>query len=92
MNTTNEELPALIKGNGTPVGGMEDVTTSTLIRNCMPMSAVIPVAISMPNSFGALAATSIPRHINIQKAAISSIKPIKPNSSPMMDNIKSDSA
>lgn len=37
-----ELVPALTKGNGSPVGGMEPLTTAMLIAVCMAIMAAIP--------------------------------------------------
>ena len=44
IKKANEDPPALIKGRGKPVAGIEDVTTAILIAACIPITAVIPVA------------------------------------------------
>ena len=91
MNMISDVLPALINGSTTPVGGTHPVATPMLMKTCMAISAVKPVAISIPNVLGALSAIRTPRHISRPNATKTSIPPIYPNSSTIIANIQSDS-
>ena len=44
IKTINELEPELINGKGSPVGGMEPVTTAILTKTCMAIIAAIPDA------------------------------------------------
>ena len=44
INTISELEPALIKGKGKPVGGIEPVTTAMFIKVWIAIILVIPVA------------------------------------------------
>ena len=91
MNTISDVLPALMNGSDTPVGGTLPVTTPILINAWIAMSAVTPVARSMPKVFGARSAILTPRHIRKPNAIITSIAPINPSSSAIMAKMQSDS-
>ena len=92
IKKANDDPPALIKGRGKPVAGIEEVTTAMLIAACNPITAVIPDARRQPNKSGAVRAILIPLHIRTRNSIITSAAPTKPNSSPMIENIKSVSA
>ena len=92
MVMISEVLPELISGNGKPVGGMLPLTTSALMTVCMPYTIVIPIAKRKEKKSSAFDAARIPQNINAAHAKKSKNTPKKPNSSPMMDRIKSLSA
>lgn len=78
-----------MKGRGSPVGGMEAVTTAILITACIAIMEIIPADRKLPNKSGAVSATLIPLHIRIRKRRIRKVAPMKPSSSPIMAKIKS---
>ena len=86
---TKEEPPALIKGRGTPVTGIEPVTTAMFMMACIAIIEVIPTAKRVPKLFFALYATLIPLQTNIRKSTMINRQPMSPNSSPMIEKIKS---
>ena len=53
---TSDEPPKLMKGSGTPVKGMVDVITATLIIAWSIIKMVMPPATNMPKRSGALRA------------------------------------
>lgn len=55
----------------------------------MATNAVIPTASKLPNISGALIAIRIPLHIKIANKINTATHPIKPNSSPNMEKMKS---
>ena len=44
IKTTSEVLPAEMNGSGSPVGGMEPVTTAMFMITCTAIIVVMPVA------------------------------------------------
>ena len=92
MNTTSAVPPALINGRGTPVGGILPLTTAILIKTWLAIIVVIPVAKKQPNLSLLFIAILIPLNINSPKIEINIIQPNNPNSSPIIEKIKSDSA
>ena len=54
MKTTKLVLPALMNGNGNPVGGMEPVTTATLRRVWMAITSPTPHESKQPKRSFAL--------------------------------------
>ena len=67
MKTTKLVEPAEINGNGKPVGGMEPVTTATLLTNCTAITVAIPDASKQPNLSVALNAIFMAWIIMIKK-------------------------
>ncbi len=55
----------------------------------IPTSAVIPIATKLPNMSGARMAIKMPRQIKMANKINTMLHPIKPNSSPKMEKIKS---
>ena len=49
MVNTSEVLPALMRGNGMPVGGMLPLTTRALTSTCTAYEAEMPAASKKPN-------------------------------------------
>ena len=49
IKTTNEVEPADISGSGTPVGGIDPVTTARFINTCVAIILPIPTARYRPN-------------------------------------------
>ena len=92
MVIISEVLPLEISGNGKPVGGILPLTTSAFKSVCSPNTTVIPLASMVPNKLSQRAAMRKPRYTITAATANSKITPIKPNSSPMMERIKSLSA
>ena len=72
-----------------PFVGSFPVTTPILIKACNPMIIVSPVANSAPNLFSVRLAIEIPLQTNIIKINMTVAAPIKPNSSPKIEKIKS---
>ena len=50
---------------------------------------MIPIATKLPNISGALIAVIMPLQTNIAKSKITTIQPTKPNSSAIIENMKS---
>ena len=69
--------------------GIDDVTTAMFIIACNPTIVVIPAATKLLNISGAFIAIIIPLHINIANNAITTTHPTNPNSSAIIENIKS---
>ena len=92
MVMIKEVFPELISGSGKPVGGMLPLTTSAVITVCIPYTSVIPLAIKKEKKSLALDAVLIPQKINAVLSKNKISIPQKPNSSPIMDRIKSLSA
>src|SRR3989338_3638425 len=84
-----DEPPVLINGNGSPFVGIEPVTTAIFIAACKAIETVIPNARKKPNTSGAALQTIIPCHANKANIMIIHVVPIKPNSSPIIEKIKS---
>ncbi len=55
----------------------------------MTTNAVIPIATRLPNISGALMAIKTPLHIKIANKIKTAAQPINPNSSPIIEKIKS---
>jgi hypothetical protein len=89
IDMLSDEPPALINGIGTPVGGIDDVTTATFMITCNATIDIIPVASRRPKLSFAVIATRKPRHIKNIKIKSIATPPIKPNSSHIMANMKS---
>ena len=90
INDNNiDEPPVLINGNGSPFVGIEPVTTAIFIAACKAIEAVIPNAKKKPNASGAALQTLIPCHANKANIIIIQVVPINPNSSPIIEKIKS---
>ncbi len=68
---------------------MDPVTTAIFIMAWTATIDVIPVAKIVPYVSFAFVAITIPLHINIENKITIRIHPIKPNSSPIIENIKS---
>lgn len=80
-----------MNGSGIPVGGMEPVTTAILIATCTAIKDAIPPTNKVPNLSFALRAILIKHMIRATKTKIKKVAPTKPNSSPIIEKIKSDS-
>jgi hypothetical protein len=89
MKRNNDDPPELKKGNETPVGGIEFVTTATFRRLCTAIREVIPTARRLPKVSGALSAIFIPRQMKIVNNNSTTTTPINPSSSARIENIKS---
>ena len=92
MKTTRDVEPADINGSGSPVGGSAPEQTEILSNTCTAIMVVIPVARKQPNLVGAFIAIMIPRIITIKNTKIKNKQPTKPNSSAIIEKIKSLSA
>lgn len=90
-NITRAELPAEINGSGIPVGGIEQVTTAMFIASCMAIRQPIPAVNKAPKRLFAFSAIFIKHTTKATYARIITTAPKSPNSSPIMENIKSDS-
>ena len=88
----NEVFPELINGNGKPVGGILPLTTNALITVCTAYTSVIPEANKKEKKSSASDAVFIPRQINKPLTRNIANIPKNPNSSPIIDKIKSLSA
>lgn len=92
INTTREVEPAEINGSGKPVGGIEFVTTKILSITCVEITHATPPASKLANisfAFWAILISEKIRMINIIKITPA---PKKPNSSQIIEKIKSLSA
>ena len=78
-----------MNGSGNPVFGRMDVATPILINDCRHISAAIPVAMYIP--FLSLERLAILIHCNTMSSKIAIIitLPMKPNSSPTAEKMKS---
>lgn len=92
IKTTSEVEPAEIKGSGSPVGGILPVTTATLIKNCAAITVAMPEAKRQPKRSGARKAILTARTMINRYTSPTHVHPINPNSSPMIEKIKSLSA
>ena len=88
-NTLTLVPPADINGSGIPVGGIVPVTTATFIAVCTAIIAVIPVAKYTPSLSNASCAIRIPMYTISKYITISIMQPTSPNSSPIIEKIKS---
>lgn len=84
--------PALINGSGKPVGGTTPVTTATFKSIWIIIIDPIPTESKNPNLLSAIFATFKILTNNKTKIKIINKHPTKPNSSAIIENIKSDSA
>ena len=66
MVKTRAVPPKLIKGSGTPVGGIVDVVTAMLTKTWMAIKPVIPLANNEANRSGAFNAILKPLHMSIK--------------------------
>jgi hypothetical protein len=89
IENSNDDPPELIKGNGMPFVGILPDTTAMLIAACSPNITVIPSPKKNPNMSLAACIIFNPCHIKSTKRLIIIIAPIKPNSSPIIVNMKS---
>ena len=81
--------PILIKGRATPVAGIDDVATSIFNAACIPICAPIPITTIHENISGHLSAIHTHLYTNTKNNIITTMQPTRPNSSPIMANIKS---
>ena len=88
-STTRLEPPYETNGSGIPVSGATPSTAAKLTAACAQTSDVIPAASSFANGSRARSATFSPTKANTAKAAITSVVPISPSSSPMIATIMS---
>ena len=72
-----------------PVVGIDDVATAICMRAWIPIKAIIPVARKQPKVSSIFNAMIMPLQITIKNNIITSRLPKKPNSSPIIENIKS---
>ena len=79
-----------MNGSGKPFVGRTPITTPRLIMACTPISSVSPNATHAPNKSGAFMAMMTPRHSSRLNKTISITAPRNPNSSPMVEKIKSE--
>lgn len=91
INTRSDVLPALINGSGSPVGGIEPVTTAIFSITCILIIAPIPKQRKAENLLFARIPTLKIVTIKIANNIIRIKQPIKPNSSAMIEKMKSDS-
>lgn len=84
-----EVPPYDTKGNGMPVGGMDEVTTPIWIKVWIVIKDTIPEASNVPNKSSTFKAVLIPLQISKKNNNITVKAPKKPNSSPIIANIKS---
>ncbi|GAI10485.1 unnamed protein product, partial [marine sediment metagenome] len=84
-----DEPPVLIRGRGTPVTGNNPLTTLIFIKACPTMYVVIPIDNNLPSGFSILMQIEIPQMASIKYKTATEIVPNKPNSSPIIANIKS---
>ena len=68
MVKMRDVLPALMSGSGSPVGGMEPLTTSALTSVCTAIAAVIPPASRKPNLSRLRAAVRTPNQMRSPNA------------------------
>ena len=89
MNTTRDVEPDEMNGSGRPVGGIEPVTTATLMRVCTAMTAATPTHKRQPNRSHAPSPILISLITKTAKTTSKSPAPTNPNSSAMIENMKS---
>ena len=89
IKTSKLVLPALMKGNGKPVGGIEPVTTAMFIMVWIEIIAPIPKHRKAENLFSAFIPILKMLIIKITKTKTNAAQPTKPNSSAIIEKIKS---
>lgn len=75
INTITEVPPLEINGRGSPVGGIDPVTTAILRRVCTPIIKATPQASKVPKRSGALSPIFISKMTKVKKTIISAISP-----------------
>lgn len=89
MNTTRDVEPAEINGSGRPVGGIRPETTQTFKMTWIEITLATPKTKSAPNLSFAFLAMLINKYISTAKTIKVKIAPKSPNSSPIIEKIKS---
>ena len=84
-----EVPPYEINGNGIPFAGTIEITTLILNNAWTMMPVINPIPRSVPNLSGAVRAARLPRHSSKPNAVTTARVPIRPNSSPTTEKIKS---
>ena len=92
INTMTDVPPLEINGSGSPVGGMLPVTTAMFKRSCTPITSATPHDSRQPNLSFAFRPILNSKNISTKYAQSKITQPKKPNSSPIMEKIKSLSA
>lgn len=81
--------PKLIKGSGIPVNGTSDSMAAMLMTDWHIIQRVIPAATRRENMSGAALAILKPRYATTPSRPITTIEPIRPNSSAITAKIES---
>lgn len=89
INTTRDVEPDEMNGSGRPVGGIEPVTTATLMSVCTAMTAATPIHKRQPNLSRAPRPILISLITKTAKTTSKSPAPTNPNSSAMIEKMKS---
>lgn len=92
IKTATEVPPDEMNGSGSPVGGIEPVTTAIFKSVCTAITIPIPHASKQPKRSFALSPILNNSQTREKYATIKRQHPQNPNSSPIIEKMKSDSA